>query len=162
MKKKFSFKRTVVLLTVLLIFAILPFSVSALETTLTTTVPSEFSVELEIEGNGSVKVGDKTYSESTKVTVKRNEWISYEISPNEGFEIKSVFYNGENVSKELKDHVLTVFCDKYGILSVSFIPMAKNPITGDSSNLLGAIYILILSVIILTTITLWKKKEQYL
>jgi len=40
--------------------------------------------------------------------------------------------------------------------------MAKNPITGDSSNLLGAIYILILSVIILTTITLWKKKEQYL
>lgn len=146
------------LLAVLLIFAMLPFGVSALETTLTTTVPSEFSVKLEIEGNGSIKVGDKTYFENTKITVKRNEWVSFAFFPDENFAIKEIFYNGEEVTQKTEDNTLTVFCDQDGVLTVAFWEKGQLPITGDSSNLAGALCLLIFSAAILMILS--KKKEQ--
>ena len=51
-------------------------SAFAAETTLTTTVPSEFSVKIEIEGKGSVIVSGVEYSENAEIVVKRNEEIS--------------------------------------------------------------------------------------
>ena len=155
MKKRKSFKCTVLILAVLLFFSI---GASALETTLTTTVPSEFLIKLEINGNGNVKVEDKTYFENTDIVVKRNEWISYKISPNENFKIKSVFFNGEDVTTKLEDNVFKAFSDKNITLKIVFTTVNDSPVTSDNSNLLGAIFIMILSFEILLILTI--KKEQ--
>ena len=76
MKNKIKLKRIVMLLAVLLVLLV-PYSAFAAQTTLTTTVPSEFPVKIEIEGWGSVIVDDAEYTESTDITVKRNENIKY-------------------------------------------------------------------------------------
>ena len=120
MKKQIKFKRTVMLLAVLLL-TLIPFSAFAAETTLTTTVPSEFSVKIEIEGKGSVIVDGVEYSENAEIVVKRNEEISYKILSEEGYEIKSVFFNDADVTESLKDGVITIFADGDGVLKVTAV-----------------------------------------
>lgn len=162
MKKQNKFKRTVMLLAVFLLTQI-PFSAFAAETTLTTTVPSEFSVKIEIEGKGSVISDGVEYSENAEITVKRNEDVSYKIVPAEGYEIKSVFYNNADVTESLKDGVITIFAEGNGVLKITFSAIPQSPQTGDDSNLIGAIITMMLSLAIMVALTVWfikNKKEQ--
>ena len=162
MKKQNKFKRTVMLLAVLLL-TLIPLSAFAAETTLTTTVPSEFFVKIEIEGKGSVIVDGVEYSENAEIVVKRNEEISYQIVPAEGYEIKAVFFNDADVTESLKDGVITIFADGDGVLKVTFSAIPESPKTGDDSNLIGAILMMMLSLAMIIVMTAWiikNKKEQ--
>lgn len=162
MKKQTEFKRTVMLLAALLL-TLIPFSAFAAKTTLTTTVPSEFSVKIEIEGKGSVIVDGVEYSENAEIAVQRNEEISYKILSAEGYEIKSVYYNDTDVTESLKDGIITIFADGDGVLKVTFSAIPESPETGDDSNLIGAIITMMLSLAIMVALTAWfikNKKEQ--
>lgn len=162
MKTKTKLKRTVMLLAVLLL-ALIPFSAFAAETTLSTTVPSEFSVKIEIEGKGSVIVDGVEYFENAEIVVDRNEEISYKILSAEGYEIKSVFFNDADVTRSLKDGVITIFADGDGVLKVTFSAIPESPKTGDDSNLIGAILMMMLSLAMIIVMTAWiikNKKEQ--
>ena len=152
MKTRSKFKCIVILLTVLLILMV-PFYAFAAETTLTATVPSEFLMNIEIEGRGSVTVDGREYFESTEIAVKRNENISYKITPAERYELKTVLYNGVNVTQELNDGVFTVFADKGGKLNVIF-KTNTIPETGDEGNLTTAF----IMVVALAMIVFAKKR----
>lgn len=160
MKTKTKFKRTVMLLAVLLLMLI-PFSAFAAETTLTTTVPSEFSVKIEIEGKGSVIVDGVEYSENAEIVVKRNEEISYKILSAEGYEIKAVFFNDTDVKRSLKDGVITIFADGDGMLKVAFSAIPENPKTGDDSNLIGAIITMMICAATLSAAFACRKAGKY-
>ena len=160
MKKQIKFKRTVMLLAVLLL-SLIPLSAFAAETTLTTTVPSEFSVKIEIEGKGSVIVDGVEYSENAEIVVKRNEEISYKILSEEGYEIKSVLYNDADVTESLKDGVITIFAEGDGVLKVTFSAIPENPKTGDDSNLIGAIITMMICAAALGAAFACRKAGKY-
>ena len=101
----FRNKICAVLLAAILIICCIPFPAFASKTTLTTTVPAQFSVKLEVEGNGKVEVNGKSYTESTVREVNRHTKSEFRLTPNSGYEIKSVFFNGENVFSELRDSI---------------------------------------------------------
>ena len=139
---------TVLLVAILLIVCI-PLPALASETTLTTTVPAQVSVKLEIEGNGKVEVNGKSSTESTTIEVNRHTRTEFCLTPNSGYEVKSVFLNGKNVTSELRDNIFTLEkIESSATLKVIFTPKSISPQTGDNSFLLW-IYTVLTSISIL-------------
>ena len=123
-----------VLLIAILLVACIPVSVFASETTLTTTVPSQVSVKLEIEGNGKIEVNGKSYTESTTIEVNRHTKTEFYIISNSDYELKAILYNDENVFSELRDSIFTLQeIENDSVLKVTFTPKSDSPETGDSS-----------------------------
>ena len=94
------------ILTLLLSLFIPAYAKSAV-TTLRTTVPSQFDMSLTIEGKGSVKLNRKLYKKSTTVKIDRNTQEEITIKPNLLYKVKSVSYNGEDITAQLKNGVYT-------------------------------------------------------
>lgn len=123
-----------VLLVAILIICCIPFPALASETTLTTTVPAQFSVKLEIEGNGKVEVNGKSYTESTTIEVNRHTKTEFYIIPNSDDELTAVLYNGEDVFSELSDNTFMLQeVTSNSTLKVTFTPTSDSPKTGDNS-----------------------------
>ena len=128
----FRNKICAVLLAAILIICCIPFPAFASKTTLTTTVPAQFSVKLEVEGNGKVEVNGKSYTENTTIEVDRHTKTEFRLTPNSGYEIKSVFFNGENVFSELRDSIFALQeIENDSVLKVTFTPKNASPKTGD-------------------------------
>ena len=122
------------LLIAILMFCCIPFTAHAAETILTTTVPSQVPIKLEIEGNGRIEVNGKSYTESTTVQVNRHAKTEFIIIPNYDYELKAILYNGENVFSELQNNIFTLQEVKSdSILKVIFAPKGVPPKTGDGS-----------------------------
>lgn len=123
-----------VLLVAILFIVCMPLPALASETTLTMTVPAQVFVKLEIKGNGKVEVNGKIYTESTTIEVNRHTRTEFRLIPNSGYEIKSVFFNGENVFSELRDSIFTLQkIESNSTLKVAFTPKSTQPQTGDNS-----------------------------
>ena len=123
-----------VLLAAILIICCVPFPAFASKTTLTTTVPAQFSVKLEVEGNGKVEVNGKSYTESTVIEVNRHTKTEFRLTPNSDYELKSVFFNGEDVFSELSDNTFILReTTSNSTLKVTFTPKSTQPQTGDNS-----------------------------
>ena len=123
-----------VLLAAILIICCVPFPAFASKTTLTTTVPAQFSVKLEVEGNGKVEVNGKSYTESTVIEVNRHTKTEFRLTPNSDYELKSVFFNGEYVFSELSDNTFILReATSNSTLKVTFMPKSDSLKTGDNS-----------------------------
>lgn len=123
-----------VLLIAILTVCCIPFPALASETTLTTTVPSQVSVKLEIEGNGKIEVNGKSYTENTTIEVDRHTKTEFCLIPNFDYELKAILYNDENVFSELRDSIFTLQeIENDSVLKVTFTPKNASPETGDSS-----------------------------
>lgn len=119
-----------VMLLVVLLSCVIPLSALAAETELTTTVPSEFFLSIEIEGKGTVSVNGTEYTESTQIIIKRHEQTDFLLTANDGYEIKSVLWNGEE--KENTFSIENIEMDS--VLKVIFSPKSSDmPQTGDNS-----------------------------
>lgn len=101
-----KFKKLLAGFSVLCMVAVLllPLPVSASEngtTTLTTKVPDTHSVELVIEGKGTVKVDKQEYKAGQTIKVPRLTKFTYEFIADEDWQLKSVSYGKESSVKEV-------------------------------------------------------------
>ena len=138
---------TLVLVSVL----VLPVSVFASEsggtTTLTTTVPDTHTVNLIIEGNGTVKVGNQEYKNSQTIHVERLSEQVYQMKPDKDWQLDKVMYGTEDTMKAVavKDDMFTapvlnhdgntlkvVFTEKAGTGTKD--PSDKDPSDKDKGN----------------------------
>ena len=74
-------------------------------TTLTVKVPC--TVTLSIGENGSVTVDGTKYTGDASFQKELDTVVSYTITPDSGYEINSVLYNGENVTASVSGGVYT-------------------------------------------------------
>ena len=103
-------------------------------TTLTTSVPASFALILEIQGNGTVIINDENYTESNTIQIPRNVDVTMQIIPEQGSYIKSVLYNGSDITGTLIDGVVmlpTMSGDSK--LNITFDVSYNAPQTGDQA-----------------------------
>lgn len=114
-----------------------PIRALALTTVLSTNVPDEVCLRVEITGKGTVAIGEKKLSSTGTVAVKRHQPFTVTLSPQQGYRVTAVSLNGQSVLPSLKNGKLTVEdLNLDGVLSVTFTKTASghygsNPKTGD-------------------------------
>ena len=115
----------------------MPVRALALTTVLSTNVPDEVSLRVEITGKGTVTVGEKRLSSTGTVAVKRHQPFTVTLSPQQGYRVTAVSLNGKSMLSSLKNGKLSVEeLNLDGVLSVTFTKTASshhgsNPKTGD-------------------------------
>lgn len=114
----------------------IPMSVFAAgTTTLKTSVPSNHTIYLSIEGQGTVMVEGKRYSKSANISINRYSEPSVQIQATKGYSIRTVAYNQENIMHLFNSGKWTMPKVESDItLSVVFVRDSGNPPTGDTFN----------------------------
>lgn len=133
-----SCQKIIPLLTLLCVLLCwMPVRALALTTVLSTNVPDEVSLRVEITGKGTVAVGEKKLSSTGTVAVKRHQPFTVTLSPQQGYRVTTVSLNGQSVLPSIQNGKLTVEdLNLDGVLSVTFTKTASshygsNPKTGD-------------------------------
>lgn len=118
-----------------ILFSVSPLWVSAVDTTLTTSVPANHTIQLVIKGKGTVIIDGKQYSETHTISIQRHSEPSVQIQAARGYSIRTVTYNQENVTHLFNSGKWTIPKVESDIsLSVVFITNSGNPPTGDTFN----------------------------
>ena len=100
-------------------------------TVLTTNVPTTHTISLDIGSSGSVN----GLRGKTEIAVDRHSKLVFEIEPDSGYKIKSVIYNGKDVTAKISGGKFVIeSVESDGSLKVTF-QSSTSPQTGDSSNL---------------------------
>lgn len=137
MKTRSYFARKVVcmfLLAVLTLCICTPVLAASNTTTLTTTVPSHFDMNIAIVGKGTIKINGRNISESCIVPIERNQAVTVKITPDDGYYLSSVTYDGNEISQEVKDGYLTLPQPERELsIYINFAAYTGTPNTGDSS-----------------------------
>lgn len=141
----------------------MPVRALASTTNLTTGVPDEVSLHVEITGEGTVTVGEVRLSATGTVSVKRHQPVTVSLKPKSGYQVSDVRLNGESVLGSLKDGKLVIDAlNLDGTLSVTFskIPGSwngSNPRTGDQQAMTAMIAALTAAVSLMLLRLLRKK-----
>ena len=148
-----SCQKIIPLLTILCVLLCwMPVRALASTTVLSTNVPDEVSLRVEITGKGTVAVGEKRLSSIGTVGVKRHQCFTVTVSRWQGYRVTAVSLNGKSVLSSLKNGKLTVEdLNLDGVLSVTFTKTASshhgsNPKTGDRSAVVPAMASTLLSM----------------
>ena len=155
-------KLLIVLPLLCVLLCCMPVRALASTTNLTTGVPDEVSLRVEITGEGTVTVGEVRLSATETVSVKRHQPFTVSLEPKSGYQVRDVRLNGESVLDSLKDGKLVIDAlNLDGTLSVTFskIPGSwngSNPRTGDQS-IVSAIASALLSMTALVLVLSRKK-----
>lgn len=133
-------KLLIVLPLLCVLLCCMPVRALASTTNLTTGVPDEVSLHVEITGEGTVTVGEVRLSAAGTVSVKRHQPFTVSLEPKSGYQVSDVRLNGKSVLASLKDGKLVIDAlNLDGTLSVTFskIPGSwngSNPRTGDQQG----------------------------
>jgi len=111
------------------------------DTVLTTNVPYDHTISLDVGSGGSVS----GLRGKTEIRADRHSKVVFEIKPDSGYKIKAVIYNSEDVTSKVSGGKFVIeSVESDGSLKVSF-ERRTSPQTGDNSNLLIWSALLILS-----------------
>jgi len=80
----------------------MPVLALASTTNLTTGVPDEVSLRVEITGEGTVTVGEMRLSSAGTVSVKRHQPVTVSLEPKSGYQVSEVRLNGKSVLASLE------------------------------------------------------------
>lgn len=104
-------------------------------TTLKTAVPTNHTIYLSIEGNGTVVIEGKQYSKSANISINRHSEPSVQIQAARGYSIRFVMYNQEKISHLFNSGKWTIPKIETDVsISVVFAKDSGNPPTGDTFN----------------------------
>lgn len=162
MKCRNSQKIILLLIFLCVLLCLMPVRALASTTNLTTGVPDEVSLRVEITGEGTVTVGEVRLSATGTISVKRHQPVTVSLEPKPGYQVSDVRLNGESVLDSLKDGKLVIDAlNLDGILSVTFSQTpgnwnGSNPRTGDQS-IVSAIASALLSMTALVLVLSRKK-----
>ena len=110
----------------------------ASETILSTTVPSYFTLQIEISGHGNVETLGQEFIESGNIRIERNQSVELIFIPDENYHIEKVRFNDKDITDNLQDNGFTIDeLEKDSVLSVVFAKKQESGIskTGDSTEL---------------------------
>lgn len=130
-------RKNIISLFLLLLAWVLPVTAAASTTNLSTSVPADISLTVEVKGNGIVWVENQRITKTSVVSIPRNEDITISLQSGTGYRIASVHLNGADISNKLKNGKLTLDGMAFdSILSAHFVKRATvlpgdNPPTGD-------------------------------
>lgn len=123
------------LLTLCILFSISPLLVSAVDTTLKTSVPANHIIYLDVKGNGTILIDGKQYSKTTNIPIQRHSEPFVEILAAKDYYIRSVTYNQENITHLFNNGEWTMPKIETDVsISVVFVKDSGNPQTGDTFN----------------------------
>lgn len=143
-------KKTIAAFLLSLFFLFLRPSAFADSTALTTTVPSEHMISLDVGTGGMVN----NVRGEAEIRADRASRVVFQIAPDSGFETSSVVYNGKDVTAQVREGSFVIeSLTGDGSLIVRFqsIP-AGDPQTGDSLELLLWSMLLLMSAVSLTAV----------
>lgn len=160
MKRKPTACRIIQAFFLALMIVLLPVTVWAQETVLTTIVPSSHTVHMEVAGEGTVLIDGVAYTKAAEVQVQRHHTPEISIQAADGFQIKTVLWGNEDVTaaiqngkwtapKLVDDAALTVTFEQ------SSIPQSKQ---GCCPCLW--IILLILAILVIVICLLRRKKKH--
>ena len=137
----------------------MPLPASAKDTTLHTTVPSQFLLKIKIEGKGSVQIGEKQFSETIDISIGRDEETIITIIPAPDYQIGSVLNNGNHMTVNLQGSILTLpTASDDAELTVIFTEKTSLPQTGDTKHIISNTILIILSLFLLIWLIRKRKK----
>ena len=135
MKRKNTACKLIQALILAAIVMLLPVTVWAQETTLTTVVPSSHVLHLELTGEGTVVVDGVAYTQSADIQIQRKSRPEISLQITDGNKVKSVLWGSEDITEAIKKGSWTmpeVIEDVS--LSVTFEKTSSTPQTGDASR----------------------------
>ena len=135
MKRKNTACKLIQALILAAIVMLLPVTVWAQETTLTTVVPSSHVLHLELTGEGAVVVDGVTYTQSADIQIQRKSRPEISLQITDGNKVKSVLWGGEDITASISKGSWTmpeVIEDV--MLTVTFEKTSSAPQTGEVSQ----------------------------
>lgn len=102
-------------------------------TELTTQIPDEHLVNLDIGKHGSVIVDGKKYTGKQEIKVRRLETQTYQVKPDSGYQADKVLYNGKTVKLTDSTYTAEAIYEDGLTLKVTFIK-EKASVLGSSSK----------------------------
>ena len=97
-----------VLLLAWVLLLCMPVSVAAGSTDLTTSVPSNVTLTVEVGGKGTVWVGIHRIRREQTLSVPRNEQTETSLRPDRGYEVASILLDGTDITSQMKNGTLTL------------------------------------------------------
>ena len=134
-------------------------SANSVSTTLMTTVPSHFVIDVTIVGNGSVIINETELTQSAQISIERHKAVRIRLLPEDNNRVDSVISNGTSiVDKVNNDEILLPALENNAELKVIFAVNSTTPDTGYTS-LPNIIYFSIIAIISLFAIILLTVKR---
>ena len=161
MRRKSTACRIVLALFFAAIVMLLPITVWAQETTLTTVVPSSHTIHIELTGEGTIFVDGVAYTKTVDIQVQRQHRPEISILAADGSIIKTVLWGSEDVTAAFRDGKWTapeILND--AALTVTFEKVSSTPQTGDDSRPDMWFVIAALSLICMIICWLMCKKQR--
>ena len=159
MKRRSTACRIVPALFLAAIVMLLPVTVWAQETTLTTVVPSSHTLHIEVTGNGTIVVDGVAYTKTVDIQVQRQYRPEISIQAADGSKIKTVLWGSEDVTTAIQNGKWTApEITEDAVLTVTFEKINSTPQTGDSFHPELWISVLTFSTLSLAVCMLKRKK----
>ena len=161
MKRKNTACKLIQALILAAIVMLLPVTVWAQETTLTTVVPSSHTLHIELTGEGTIIVDGVAYTQSADIQIQRKSRPEISLQITDGNKVKSVLRGSEDITEAIRKGSWTmpeVIEDVS--LSVTFEKTSSTPQTGDASRPDLWFIIAALSLIGMIICWLMRKKQK--
>ena len=133
MKRKSTACKIVPALFLAAFIMLLPVTVWAQETTLTTVVPSSHAVHIELTGEGTIIVDGVAYTKTADIQVQRQRRPEISIQAANDSKIKTVLWGSEDITAAFQDGKwIAPEITENVVLTVTFKKISSTPQTGDS------------------------------
>ena len=163
MKRIFS---TLILIGTLMLPLLLPLTASAEVTTLSTSVPKQATISVEITGKGTVTINGNSTSKKAQYLVDRLEDVDVLIAAHSAYLLKTVHLDGTDVTDKVKNGLLTIENIQFDTdLAIKFVPKEPGgsvdvPATGDTSHLYAILLCWFGSLIMLIILNRGNRKQK--
>ena len=143
------------------IVMLLPVTVWAQETTLTTVVPSSHVLHLELTGEGAIVIDRVAYTQSADIQIQRKSKPEISLQITDGHKVKSVLWGSEDITEAIRKGSWTMpEVTEDVALTVTFEKTSSTPQTGDASRPDLWFTIAALSLIGMIICWLMRKKQK--
>lgn len=161
MKRRSTAYRIVQALILVLVIVLLPVTVWAQETTLTTVVPTSHTLHIELTGEGTIFVDGVAYTQSADVQIQRQSRPEISLQTTDGYKIKTVLWGSEDVTAAFQNGKWSApEITEDAALTVTFEKTSSTPQTGDTFHHKQWLALLTLTVLGLSVCLLRSKKEN--
>lgn len=133
-------------------------------TVITTVVPQKYTITFDIDGGGSVEYDSIVYKDGDSIQVTEGTDLSFVFHADSQYKLKTVSYNGENVTKQVSDDSITIKnVQQNGTLIVTYTKIGSiiTPATGDKSHIWLWTMLALGSMGILAILVLKNKKSKH-
>lgn len=133
-------------------------------TAISTVVPQKYVFTLDITDGGSVEYGGIIYRNGDTLRVTEGESMTFKLQIPEGHKLKSVSYDGQDITDSVSDGAVTIENPvQNGALVVTYEKIGSiiAPITGDTGRILLWSALASVSLVALVGITIKTKKSKH-